>query len=89
MASQPTSRRARAPKAAAPKKFTADPKLPFKERGGQLITVNEVANELGVTRRMALRLVGDGDIKKTKIGKLVRVHIDDLNAYIARQRGEA
>ncbi|HEX6681089.1 MAG TPA: helix-turn-helix domain-containing protein [Gaiellaceae bacterium] len=65
------------------------PKLrPFSERNGKGMTIREVADELGVTEKMVRRLLASGQLKKMKVGRLVRVHVDDLAAYIAKARGE-
>jgi len=89
MAPKATSSRARAPKPAAHPKRPTDPLLPFSERGGKLMTKDEGANYLGVTRRMVQHLLDDGRLRKTKIGKVIRIHVDDLDALIEQQRGEA
>ncbi len=62
--------------------------LPFNERGGKLMTVAEAAAFLGVIPRQIRRMLDRNELTRIKVGKLVRVHIDDLNAYIAQQRGE-
>jgi excisionase family DNA binding protein len=69
-------------------RVTANPKRPFAERHGVLLTVGEAADYLGVTERQMWRLLNEDDIRKTKVRGLVRVHIEDVNAYIERQRGE-
>lgn len=61
---------------------------PFAERKGKAMTIPEVADYLGVTERMVRRLIADGRLPKLKVGRLVRVHVDDLDNYVARQRGE-
>ena len=63
------------------------PKRPYAQRNGQLMTPEEVADELACTERQVRRLIGNGDLASTKVGKLVRVHVADLNDYIAQQRG--
>jgi excisionase family DNA binding protein len=68
---------------------SANPKKPFSERGGQFLTLDEVADILAVTRRKVQRMIALGELRATKNGKLVRVHVDDLNQCIARMRGEA
>lgn len=68
---------------------SAKPKRTLAERGGRLMTPEEVADELACTERQVWRLIGNGELRRTRVGKLVRVHRDDLDAYIARQRGEA
>jgi excisionase family DNA binding protein len=64
------------------------PKKPRSERAGQLLTKEEVADELAITVRMVERLVALGELPHVKVGSLIRVHRDDLNDYIARQRRE-
>jgi excisionase family DNA binding protein len=68
---------------------SAAPKRSFAERNGKLMTVEEVADELAVTTRMVLRLMDSGELRRTKVGVLRRVHRDDLADYIERQRGDA
>lgn len=65
---------------------TADPKRPFSERKGKLMIPAEAAEYLGVTERQVRRLLDRRDIPKIKVGGLVRIHIDDLDLYIASQR---
>jgi excisionase family DNA binding protein len=64
------------------------PKRTFTERNGAFMTPEEVADELGVTVRMAKRLCHNGTLKSSHIGKLLRIHRDDLAAYIAQVRAE-
>ena len=65
------------------------PKRAYADRNGSLMTDDEVADELAVTSRMVRRLIERGELRGMKVGKLVRVHREDLVAYIAQQRGEA
>jgi excisionase family DNA binding protein len=65
------------------------PEKPFAARNGKLMTAEEAADYLGVKKRMVDRLVDRNELRATKIGKLVRIHVDDLEAYIATMRGEA
>lgn len=67
---------------------STQPKRSFAERKGSMMTDEEVADELAVTARMVRRLIARRELHGTKIGKLVRIHREDLDAYIARQRGE-
>ena len=66
---------------------SASPKRPYSEREGVLLTVAEAADYLGITERHMWRLLWEDEVRKTKVRSLVRVHIDDLNAYIEQQRG--
>jgi excisionase family DNA binding protein len=67
---------------------TSAPKKPRAERNGQLLTKEEVGDELAITVRMVERLIATGELPHVKVGSLVRVHRDDLNAYVQRQRRE-
>ena len=78
-----------APKATRRQSGNKTKLLPFSERGGKLLTLDEAANLCGVIPRQMRKLVDTGEIPKIKMGGLVRVHIDDVNAYIDRQRGVA
>ena len=71
---------------ARPVGVTADPKRPFSERNGKLMIPAEAADYLGVSERQVWRLIGRKDLPRVKVGKLVRVHIDDLDAYIDARR---
>lgn len=51
-----------------------------------LFTINEAAEYLTVTPRMVRRLVEERRIPKVKLGKFVRLHRDDLDAFIADSR---
>ena len=73
-------------KATRATRVTADPKRPFSERNGKLMIPAEAADYLGVTERQVRRLIGRHDLPRVKVGGLVRVHIEDLDAYIDAQR---
>jgi excisionase family DNA binding protein len=49
-----------------------------------LLTVEEVAERLGIGRTTTFRLVKTGEIESVRIGRLRRIHIDAVNAYAAR-----
>lgn len=49
----------------------------------RLLTLEEVADRLGITHRMARRLISERRVPVTKVGRLVRVADDALAAYIA------
>ena len=66
---------------------TAQPKRTREERNGVLLTLQEVADELAVNERMVWRLIHNHGLRVTHVGKLVRVHREDLDQYIADQRG--
>jgi excisionase family DNA binding protein len=50
------------------------------------MTVAECGDYLGITERQVRRLLSRRDLSKVKVGKLVRVHIEDADAYIDSQR---
>jgi len=71
---------------------TTDPQSPVTMADGRdrLLTQAEVAERLGVTERWVARAIAQGTIKKTKLQRLVRIHPDDLAAFLAaaREQGE-
>lgn len=63
------------------------PKRPFTERdGGKVLTPEEVADVLGTKVRHVWDMMNRGDLPKLKIGGKVRVHIEDVEAYIESRR---
>ena len=67
----------------------ADPKRPFSERNGKLMTPVEVADYLGITERQVRRMVGTDELAPTYVRKLLRIHIDDVENYIKQHRRAA
>ena len=65
------------------------PKRPWSERQGVLLTEEEAAEYLGVTKRFVERTRLAGELQVTYVGRLVRYHIEDVEAYIARQRSKS
>ena len=55
------------------------------ERDGRrlLLTVEEAAEWLGVGRSLMYQLIGSGQVRSVRIGRLRRVTPDALNAYVA------
>jgi excisionase family DNA binding protein len=47
-----------------------------------LLTVEDVANRLAVSRSMAYRLCAAGLLHSVRVGRCVRVHARDLEAFI-------
>jgi excisionase family DNA binding protein len=68
---------------------SAEPKRPYSERSGALLTVKEVADELASTERMVNRLIADGRLTPTYVGKHKRIHRDDLRTFIEANRRPA
>jgi len=67
-----------------------DPRRPLSERDGALLlTRKEVADVLGTTERHVRRMIESKVLLVTKIEGKVRIHKDDLAAYIKKQRDSA
>ena len=54
----------------------------------QLLTVEDVAARLGISVDYTYRLIGRGEIARTKVGRLVRVSESSLAAYIESHTSE-
>lgn len=52
-----------------------------------LMTVPGAADHLGVSVRTLRRLIERGDLPSVRVGRSRRVDPEDLEAYIARQKG--
>ena len=50
------------------------------------LTVVEVADHLSISERHARQLIADGHLRAARMGRAVRVHRDDLAAYVERIR---
>jgi excisionase family DNA binding protein len=53
-----------------------------------LLSTSEVARSLGVSQRFVKSLIQAGDLPSLKVGRLRRVWIGDLEAWVERQRSE-
>jgi excisionase family DNA binding protein len=53
----------------------------------RLHLIDEVAAILGVSVRTVRRLIAAEELMACRLGRSVRVHPDDLAAYIGRRRG--
>ena len=54
-----------------------------------LLRIEQVAQRLSVSRSMAWKIIDDGQLRSLRIGRVVRVRPEDLDAYLvdpARQR---
>jgi excisionase family DNA binding protein len=47
-----------------------------------LYNVNEVAGLLNISRAMVYVLINEGHIKTVHIGRSMRIHIDEVRAYV-------
>jgi len=54
-----------------------------------LLTLDQVAEHLQVSRRTVERLVAAGRIRIVRVGRLIRVSERELEAYLAAQRSRA
>ena len=53
----------------------------------RLLLTDPVAMDLGVSKRTVRRLIARRELVACRLGRSVRVHPDDLAAYVNRQRG--
>jgi excisionase family DNA binding protein len=53
----------------------------------RLLLIDQVADGLGVSTRTVRRLIARRKLVACRLGRSVRVHPDDLAAYVDRQRG--
>ena len=54
----------------------------------RIYTPNEVAEQLSIGISMTRALIASGEIKSFRIGNLVKVHEDDLRAFVDARRAE-
>ena len=54
-----------------------------------MLTVEQVAERLSVSRRTVFRLIGEEEIRIVHIGRLTRIAESDLNDYIEKLRRES
>jgi excisionase family DNA binding protein len=52
----------------------------------RFLTIQQVANQLGVSDKTVRRWIAGGDLKAHKFGAAVRISADDLRAFIALHR---
>ena len=53
-----------------------------------LLTVEEAAERLSISRAQMWRLIGSGDVASLHVGRLRRVEPEALARYVARMRGD-
>jgi excisionase family DNA binding protein len=61
-----------------------DANLALAENGDRLITVDDAAEKLKLTKQYVYGLLKSGDIPSAKFGKYVRIRASDLNAWIEK-----
>ncbi len=54
--------------------------------GDNLYTVRDVAGLLGVHPETVRRLIHDGRLEAVRVGRVLRVHGNSLDGFLARQR---
>jgi len=52
-----------------------------------LLTVAEAARRLGIGRTLMYELLGSGEVSSVHVGRLHKVPIDALTAFVEQQRG--
>jgi excisionase family DNA binding protein len=55
----------------------------------RLMTVNEVADLLRVSRMTVYRLIKEGDMKALRVGRNYRLRVDDVDEYLSKRYTEA
>ncbi len=55
-------------------------------RAGRLLTVREVADRLAVCTATIYALCARGEIRHMRVSNAIRIHPDDLEAFIAGRR---
>jgi excisionase family DNA binding protein len=55
----------------------------------RLLTVNEVADLLRVSRMTVYRLIKEGELKALRVGRNYRLREDDVDAYLTTRYHEA
>ena len=51
-----------------------------------LVSVREVADQLGVHPETIRRLIHDGRLDAVRVGRVLRVHREAVDSFLARQR---
>lgn len=60
--------------------------VPSERQHDALYSVREVAGQLGVHPETIRRLIHDGRLDAVRVGRVLRVHKDAVDAFLARQR---
>jgi excisionase family DNA binding protein len=67
---------------------TTKPKRPWNERKGSFMTPEELADEFGITEKLARKLHYDGELRGAYVRSLLRFRIEDVEEYVANLRTE-
>ena len=55
----------------------------------RLLTIQQVARYLQISRASVYRLIGRGELKAVKVGRCRRIAADDLQRFVEGLRGES
>jgi len=56
------------------------------EQPDNLVSVRDVADQLGVHPETIRRLIHDGRLDAVRVGRVLRVHREAVDSFLARQR---
>jgi excisionase family DNA binding protein len=56
------------------------------EQPESLVSVRDVADQLGVHPETIRRLIHDGRLDAVRVGRVLRVHREAVDSFLARQR---
>ena len=56
------------------------------DRQPELVSVRDVADQLGVHPETIRRLIHDGRLDAVRVGRVLRVHREAVDSFLARQR---
>jgi excisionase family DNA binding protein len=70
--------------------MTVHTKSPYGDRPtAPLLTINDVARQLAISRDSVYRLVGSGALTPFRVGERLRFRQEDIEAYLERRREPA
>jgi excisionase family DNA binding protein len=58
-------------------------------RGSDLLSVNELARHLGISKWTVYRLVRSREIRSVRVGERIRFRPEDVEAYLEARKVEA
>ncbi len=56
---------------------------------GQYLSLRQVAERLSVSERTVMRRIGDGELRASRIGRLIRIAEAEIQRYIERNEIQA
>lgn len=60
-----------------------------REETDRLLTINETADRLGISRQRVYRLIADGDLSLVKMGRYSRIRQSDVQRLVVELGGTA